>query len=82
MGGVATAVANDDCDDVLKVSEGKETNEYIITRHSQFQRPVNIINIYGDVESRTSVDEIDDKWNEIMEEIVRIEAREWRGIFQ
>ena len=75
MGGVATCVAEVDSDQVLKVTEGKEGNEFIITRHNQFVKPINVINVYGDVESRTSVDVIDDKWSEILIEIDKIEAR-------
>ena len=61
---------------MLKVSEGKKNNEFIVTRHSQFKVPINIINIYGDIESRTPVDVIDNKWEEILKEISKIEARE------
>ena len=75
IGGVSTSVANNLVDEVLKVSEGKEGNEYIITRHSQFSKPLNIINIYGDVESRTPLEIIEARWEEIMQEIVKIEAR-------
>ena len=55
MGGVATYVLDKDAGQTLKVSEGTEGNEYIITRHNQFKNPINVINVYGDVESRTSV---------------------------
>ena len=76
MGGVATLVAEKDYEEALKMSEGLEGNEYIVTRHSQFKVPINIINISGDVESRTPVDVIDKKWEEILKEISKIEARE------
>ena len=72
MGGVATSVIDDDVPSVLKVSEGEE---FIITRHSQFQKPINIINIYGNIESRSRVETTDSKWEDIMAEIVKIEAR-------
>ena len=75
MGGVATCVAVRDKDHAIVVSEGKDNNEFIVMRHSQFLKPINIINVYGDVESRTPVDEIDRKWEEIMLEISKIEAR-------
>ena len=80
MGGVATYVADDDVDKVLKVSEGKDGNEYIITRHSQFVVPINVINIYGEVESRATNDAIETKWEEIMEEVVKIEARDEEAV--
>ena len=62
--------------DVLKVTEGKEDNEYIITRYSQFAVPVNIILVYGDQESRSKVEDIERKWGEIVDEVRKIEARE------
>ena len=71
MGGVATLVAEEDADKVLKVSEGKEGNEYIVTRHSQFVVPINVINIYGEVESRATNDSVESKWTEIMEEVIK-----------
>ena len=72
MGGVATYVANKDDPQVIKTSEGKEENEYLVTQHSQFVKPINIINIYGDVESRTAVETIDRKWEDILKEISEI----------
>ena len=75
MGGVATCVAESDDVTTLKVSEGKDDNEFLITRHSQFRNPINIINVYGDVESRNPKEVIDTKWDEILAEIVKIEAR-------
>ena len=34
-------------DNVLKIAEGQENDELIVTRHSQFDPPINIINVYG-----------------------------------
>ena len=72
MGGVATYVEESDTDNVLKVSEGKESNEYIVTRHSQFSTPINIINVYGSQECRVSKETIKNQWDEIMMEVKRI----------
>ena len=74
MGGVATCVKNVHTMNTLKVSEGKAV-EYIITRHSQFSPAVNVINMYGSQESRMSATEVAEEWEEIMKEIVDIEAR-------
>ena len=74
-GGIATSVLNSEVNQCLKVSEGANDNEYIVTRHSQFLTPLNVINIYGEQETRTPVDEIRDHWNEIVQEIIKIEAR-------
>ena len=49
MGGVATYVAKQDHKETLKINEGTEDNEYIVTRHSQFRKPINIINVYGEL---------------------------------
>ena len=76
MGGVATLVDKKSSAQSIKISEGANGNEYIITRHSQFSKPVNIINIYGDTESRTAVETIDRKWDEIMKEVCKIEMRD------
>ena len=76
MGGVATCVADEDAETVLKLSEGHDGNEYIITRHSKFLKPINVINYYGCVESRHTVDEVEEKWKEIVDEMLKIEARD------
>ena len=76
MGGVATLVKESDLKDTLKVSEGSGDNEYLVTRHSQFSIPVNIIVVYGEQESRTKAEEVERKWDEVMEEVKKIEARE------
>ena len=76
MGGVATCVAEADEGETLKISEGDNENEYIVTRHTQFKTPLNVINLYGDVESRVAVDKIDERWDEIVKEVIKIEQRE------
>ena len=76
MGGVATLIKSEDAESSLKVMNGVDGNEFLITRHSQFKVPINIINIYGDVESRTSTEVIENKWNAILKEIIKIETRE------
>ena len=50
MGGIATAIREKHSTDTLKVTEGK-TEEYIITRHGQFDPTINVINLYGSQES-------------------------------
>ena len=57
----------------MKYSEGDQ--EYIITRHGQFCKPINIINIYGEQESRTGNDEVENRWNNIVKELNDIEVR-------
>ena len=66
---------NADFKDCLKVAEGKSSNEYIITRHSEFLTPINVINVYGEQENRNSASSIEDNWNAIVEEIFKIESK-------
>ena len=42
MGGVATCVAVREASNVLKVAEGVNDDEYIITRHGQLKTPINL----------------------------------------
>ena len=67
------------------VDEGKGENEFILMRHSHFEIPVNVLNMYGQQECRMNKDEIDDHWREIMEVINSVEARKeslvWIGDF-
>ena len=62
MGGVATAVVNEENPTTIKTLEGGNKDEFIVTRHSQFQRPINIINNYGETESRTDRAEIEERF--------------------
>ena len=51
-GGVGICVANRDSSHVLKLKEGK-FNEFLITCHNQYMKPINIINLYRDQECRS-----------------------------
>ena len=59
----------------LKVVEGGNDNETLITQHSQFSIPINIVNIYGEQESRTPNEKIQEKWTNILHKIYKIEAK-------
>jgi len=75
-GGLASCIKSDDSDSCLKRSEGKSNNEYIITRHNQFKTPINVINIYGQQENRNPAESIKDHWDEITEEVTKIEKND------
>ena len=74
-GGIATLVQSGDSAHTLKVFEGENDLELLITRHSQFGVIINILNVYGVVESRSNKDEINDRWNKIQDQINKIESR-------
>ena len=75
MGGVSISVKDSEAKSTLKVGEGKDKNEYLITRHNQFSPPINVFTVYGETESRTSNDEAEEKWGNILTEIGKIEGR-------
>ena len=53
-GGIATCVKDVHAKDTLQIFEGNDENEILITRHSQFNFVINLINIYGCQESRVT----------------------------
>ena len=75
MGGVSISVKNNLARHVVKTSESNKNDEYIITRFDQFQPPLNLMSIYGEQECRTSKDEIENNWQNLLREINKIENR-------
>ena len=57
------------------MKDGQEKDEYIITRHSQFNPPINIVNIYGEQESRSQNKDIEERWQRIQTELLKIEYK-------
>ena len=74
MGGVATAIKNEEKMFTIKVDEGMNKDEFILTRHSQFTPPINILNVYGEIESRSNTKEIEERWGRLMKIVSRIKA--------
>ena len=75
MDGVATVLRNDEKLSAIKVDEGLDKDEFILTRHGQFSPPINILNIYGEIESRSNKYEIEERWNRILAIVSSIESR-------
>ena len=44
--GIATLVSEKDSPHVLRIKEGPNDNEFIITSHDQFAIPINVVDIY------------------------------------
>ena len=74
-GGVATVVANYLKPNTVKFAEGKEGDEYVITRFDNTVPAINLINIYGEQEGRSSIDEIEKSWLRLKSDIEEIESR-------
>ena len=74
-GGVAPVIANHLKHNTMKVTEGIEDDEYIVTRLDNTIPAVNVINIYGQQESRTSDSDIEKSWLRLLKVIEEIEER-------
>ena len=75
MGGVVTAISKVESQFCLKVEEGENKDEYIVTQHGQFMKPINIINVYGEQEGRNKNHEIEERWLKICHHLKMIEDR-------
>ena len=75
MGGVATSVAEDLQQRTIKVGEGVEDDEYLITRLDHCHPALNIVNVYGSQESRSGKDEIFESWRRLMKSVDEIFSR-------
>ena len=77
MGGISTSVVEEEKDYVIRTKVGKDRDEFMVTRHSHFFQPLNIINIYGEHEGRETNANVEstNRWFRILEEIVKIENR-------
>ena len=75
MGGIATLVKESESGHALKTSAGSNDNEFLVVRLSQFHVPINVITIYGQQESRSRVDDIERRWEEIVTETQKIRDR-------
>ena len=80
MGGVATAVVDAEKSSTLKIVEGENKDEFIITRHGKFQRAINCINYYGEQESRTDKIEIEERWARLTKIMKDIENNDEEAI--
>ena len=76
MGGVATLIANEVKQYAVKVKEGEDKDEYIVTRLNNVVPAINIINVYGGTESRMTKQEVLENWTKLKKEITEIKERE------
>ena len=72
MGGVATAVANDLKQHWVKVTEGENDDEFLVTRLDHVYPPINIVNVYGGQETRMTRKEVHDAWLRLKKKIDNI----------
>ena len=76
MGGVSTSVEDSLRASTVKVKESlEEDDEYIITRLDHCIPPLNIINIYGQQESRAGKEAILGSWYRLMNDLEGIQSK-------
>ena len=46
MGGISTLVKSKDKDNFLKISEGNQNDEFLVTHHLNFCEPLNVVNTH------------------------------------
>ena len=73
-GGIATAVSSQYKDSAVGAGEGKNGDEYLITRLEGFSPALNIINCYGE-QRKTPKEEVEEKWKRIKRDMESIRAR-------
>ena len=76
MGGISTSIKSNEAKNTVAMKFGEKDQELIVTRHSQFSKPINILNLYGEQESRVPRNDIEDNWNNILIELEKIERAE------
>ena len=74
-GGVATLVGNHLRHSLTKVAEGREGDEYVITRLGHVQPALNIVNFYGENENRAGEAKIRETWERLSEDLEEIKRR-------
>ena len=72
---MSTVIANHLKHSPMKVTEGKEDDEYTLTRFDNTVPAVNILNIYGNQQSRSNDGEIKRSWLRLMKDVSEIEER-------
>ena len=72
MEGVCTAVQNALKPQTVKIKEGENGNEFLVTRIDKVKPAINIINVFGKTEDRMEDIEVLESWGKIKREIVNI----------
>ena len=60
----------------MKVKEGEDDDEFLITRLNHVVPALNIVNVYGGIENRMSKQEVLESWTRLKKEIRDIQERQ------
>ena len=73
-GGIATIVANSIKQHATKVAENNDQEEYMIVRLEHIKPALNIVHIYGRIETRAGPEKVLEGWKQILNELDRIQS--------
>ena len=76
MGGVVTLVKNNLKAHTIKVKEGEEKDEFLITHLDHTNPPIKIVNIYGGIEERMDNQDLLETWGRIKVDLDNIKDRQ------
>ena len=76
MGGVCTAVKNELKPYTVKIKEGADNDEYLVTRIDKIKPAINIINVYGGQESKMEKQEVLESWGQLKNELDEMKLRD------
>ena len=76
MGGVCTAVKSYLKPYTVKIKEGVDTDEYLVTRIDKVKPAIIIANVYGGQESRMEKQEVLESWGRLKKELDEIKERD------
>ena len=76
MGGVCTVVKNSLKPYTVKVQEGADDDEYLVTRIDNVKPAINIVNVYGGQESRMDKQDVLEAWGRLKKELDKIKEKD------
>ena len=74
-GGIATMVEKCCKQHATKVTENNEHDEYMIVRLELVKPALNIVHVYGRIESRTGAEKVLEGWKQILKELTSIQSK-------
>ena len=74
-GGIATMVEKSLKQHATKVTDNNEHDEFMIVRLEHVKPALNIVHVYGQIESRTGSEKVLEGWKQILKELITIQSK-------
>ena len=75
LGGASLSIKEDEKENIVKIKEGIDDDEYVIVRNSSFLPPINFISYYGEQENRVPKEKVEEKWYRFVSDLAKIKNR-------